>query len=451
MKKLFKMLAITAFVLCVALMSVSAFKVEYYLDEIDADEGQYDLVVNLQGDPGGNIVTFTTKFTFNNEKMILTDDEYEPVDLSTVVEEPLMYPTIWNAKRTKILYQYASVDHSWTTNGNKTQAFITIYAIPDDAAQFDQDDLDMIRCTFVLADGVTPEDILANDFTVDLLYIADQGAGCSYAYNDSRADFEISPASIVNNVAAAAPVTTIPVTAGDIIYLADGTTDVAETTGDYDVDTTVSGIIVVNTGYTAQKVYEVASGAVSERTDLENAVLGSSHVSIRGNGGFITDAAGIRFLGDFNQALLTNTDVVEYGFMGTADSDSNGLSAGYVLNSALVDSGKAVGKPVYTGSGDGTYAYNENNRRIVTVVFYGMPITADNVLTNVTVRPYVKLSGNAYIYGEPYTRTAYSVAYDMTGETEPYSFDTDAQDYIDEILNAYDTEPIVDVGPLLNP
>ena len=448
MKKLKLLIALVslACVLAVAAFASSDMAVSIDMKEVAGHEGVYEVVSNIKS--GSGVETFVIGITFNNEKLNLVEGyDFTAIQDAANYEYPedFVYVTDFGTRR-PLTYIWNDKGFSLTTSGNQTTIVVDLYTT--DSSPFPYEDLDICSIYFAFADGYTRDDIMPSDFEIYKLACCNETTNYGHNFGNGGNYTEID---FVNNVPVQVSTITIPVTEGDIIYLADGTTAVADTTGDYEVDA-IPGIIVVNTGYTAQKVYEVADGEVTERTDLRNAVLGSNQTSIRGNGGRIENRAGIRFLGDFSRNLKNISDVVDYGFIGTAASTSNELPEGYVLNSDLVDSGKAVKCQVYWGNGhDGVYNYDEDTRRIVTVVYYGMPLTSDNIRTNIIVRPYVKLSSGDYIYGEPYASTTYAAAYAMSGKTEPYmDVLTNAQAYIEEVLGIGDGEVIIDVSPLFD-
>ena len=447
MKKLKLLIALVSLACVLAVVAFASADMLVTYDMVDSEfaDGVYEVVTNIKS--GSGVLGYSQVFTFNNQKLKLVEGENLTVvnDAANYADKNAFLYTYSYKSGTKTYEYDTSRDVIVTTSGNSTTITVDLYTTNN--GKFPYSDFDICSILFAFADGYTTEDIMPSDFVVDSIACGNVTTNYGYRYGTSS----YTEIDFVNNVPVQVSTITIPVTEGDIIYLADGSTAVADATGNYEVDA-IPGIIVVNTGYTAQKVYEVADGEATERTDLRNAVLGSNQTSIRGNGGRIENRAGIRFLGDFSRNLKNISDVVDYGFIGTATSTSNELPEGYVLNSDLVDSGKAVKCQVYWGNGhDGVYNYDEGLRRIVTVVYYGMPLTSENVNTSIIVRPYVKLSSGDYIYGEPYASTTYEVASAMSGQAEPYmDVLTNAQAYIEEVLGIGDGEVIIDVSPLFD-
>lgn len=242
----------------------------------------------------------------------------------------------------------------------------------------------------------TAADLKADSFIIDYIKYADHNTGIE-TYNAE--DESTNTLILSNDVVPEAPAKlTIPVTTGDVIYLQDGTSAVAETTGDYEIPAD-DGYVTVNTGYDSQKVYLVESGVVSEQTDLRDGVLGTDASAIRND----QVASGIRFKSSFLTVLKSN--VKEYGYLVTVESDHNALPADYELNMALVDSGKAKKGVAYSEADGIDVSYGTDaERTIITMVATGVPLTKEAVMTNIVARPYYILENGAVIYGEPATR-----------------------------------------------
>lgn len=442
MKKTLKFILVAALVAsALAIAAFAAVDVNYYLDTIDADKGQYDLYININSDlPIG---TFATNFTFNNELLMPTDDTYAPIDISaaSTKDDTSIYPA--EVKVGKKTYSYALADNTWKTTGNKTQFWLAAYST--DADKFTSTDLDIVSITFKLADGKTLADITESDFVIDMIYAVDS-EGTRYGYNESNAKVDVA---FTNNVPTKTPTPsklTVPVTAGDIIYLQDDTTVKAETTGDFELPKTDDGYVVVNTGFTAQKLYKVESGKITEVTSNENGVLATDSASLRKD----SVATGLRFKTSFLTSLKDS--VKEYGVLVTVESKNNDLPKNYVLNMALVNAGKAK-KGVAFNKANGTDIYYDVDgaRTIVTAVATGIPLTKDAVTTNIAARPYYELEDGTIIYGETVKRQAAEVAQKIKNEdAETYA---KYKDYIDQIIALVAEDPTyatIDLGPLFS-
>ncbi len=434
MKKTIKFL-IFAIVLT-AMLAVMAFaeSVTYTMVPIDEEAGHYDLVINVKCTGEGNVRTFSTTFTFNNEILRPADSyaDYAEVPLDTVTFEPIVQASTTNGR-----FKYTLADNEWTTEGTKTSLLVTAYTTDFD--QFDATDLDVLTISFVLADGKKITDIKESDFIINNIYLS-TGANGEFGYNEPTIPTELP---FENNVPTKTETLTIPVTTGDVIYLQNGTSAVAETTGDYEIPAD-DGYVTVNTGYDSQKVYLVESGVVSEQTDLRDGVLGTNASAIRND----RVASGIRFKSSFLTVLKSS--VKEYGYLVTVESDYNALPADYELNMALVDSGKAK-KGVAYSEADGIDISNgtEAERIVVTMVTTGVPLTKEAVQTNIVARPYYILENGAVIYGEPATRQVIEVA--LAIKKEGGAAYNENKAYIDDIISLVseeELEVIIQLGPL---
>ena len=238
-------------------------------------------------------------------------------------------------------------------------------------------------------------------------------------------------------------VATIAVAEGDIIYYADGTTvKVAEDNAAYELAVT-EGVVVVNTGYNTQKVYNVAAGVATEDTAKADGVLSTGEASIRDD----SVASGIRFKSTFLTAL--KSEVAEYGYLTTVESAKTGLAGtDYVLNMALFEAGKAVKSVAYDADTD-IFWNVEDDKTVVTAVVTKVPMTKEGVTTNIVIRPYYTLANDLVVYGEPMTRTVYEVALNIQeNDAETYA---KYQTYIDEIIALLveeDKDVVIDFGPL---
>ena len=441
MKKSIKFL-IFAIVLTIMLAVMAyAESVTYTMVPIDEEAGHYDLIINAKCTGEGKVLLLTTQFTFNNEILRPADSyaDYAEVPLETVTYDPIV-----TAESGRVSYDL--LDKKWTTEASSTSLLVTAYILPEMVDQFEAD-LDVLKISFVLVDGKKITDIKESDFVIDKILLQ-TGANGEFGYNEPTIPTELP---FENNVPTKTEALTIPVTTGDVIYFQDGTSAVAETTGDYEIPAD-DGYVTVNTGYDSQKVYlvesgvvsEQTSGVVSEQTDLRDGVLGTNASAIRND----RVASGIRFKSSFLTVLKSS--VKEYGYLVTVESDYNALPADYELNMALVDSGKAK-KGVAYSEADGIDISNgtEAERIVVTMVTTGVPLTKEAVQTNIVARPYYILENGAVIYGEPATRQVIEVALAIRNEDEAAYREN--KEYIDKIISLVseeELEVIIQLGPL---
>ena len=442
MKKTLKLFLVMTFIVSALVLSVAAAgtpKFTFSLVESTETAGGYDVVVHVSS-PGGKVNAVQVVLTFNNEILLPADcADYTAVALDKVVDEPVFLAETKVGKKT---YTYAlPADPTWKTSGNKTTVTVDCYTTDGD--KFDAENLDLMTISFTCAAGKKVSDLKNGDFTVDSLYIAD-GVNGEFAYNRPGTP---NPVSFENTIVPPEPTDLfVKVTAGDIIYFQDDTVATAETTGDYKLPTTKDGYVVVNTGFTAQKLYKVESGAITEVTSNENGVLATDSASLRKD----SVATGLRFKSSFATALK-NT-VKEYGYLVTVESAYNALPADYVLNMDLVTAGKAK-KGIAFNKADGTDIFFnvDGARTVVTAVATNIPLTKDAVTTNIVARPYYELEDGTIVYGETVKRQAAEVAQKIKAEdAETYA---KYKDYIDAIVALVAEDPtyaIIDLGPLFS-
>lgn len=443
MKKTLKLFLVMTFIVSALVLSVAAAgtpKFTFSLVESTETAGGYDVVVHVSS-PGGKVNAVQVVLTFNNEILLPADcADYTAVALDKVVDEPVFLAETKVGKKT---YTYAlPADPTWKTSGNKTTVTVDCYTTDGD--KFDAENLDLMTISFTCAAGKKVSDLKNGDFTVDSLYIAD-GVNGEFAYNRPGTP---NPVPFENTIVPPEPKDlTISVKKDDIVYFQDDSVvKIAEDNGKYPLPSKADGYVVVNSGFTAQKLYKVTSGAITEVTSNENGVLATDSASLRKD----SVATGLRFKSSFATALK-NT-VKEYGYLVTVESAYNALPADYVLNMDLVAAGKAK-KGVAFNKADGTDIYFnvDGARTVVTAVATNIPLTKDAVTTNIVARPYYELEDGTIVYGETVKRQAAEVAQKIKAEdAETYA---KYKDYIDAIvaLVAEDlTYAIIDLGPLFS-
>ena len=443
MKKTLKLFLVMTFIVSALVLSVAAAgtpKFTFSLVESTETAGGYDVVVHVSS-PGGKVNAVQVVLTFNNEILLPADcADYTAVALDKVVDEPVFLAETKVGKKT---YTYAlPADPTWKTSGNKTTVTVDCYTTDGD--KFDAENLDLMTISFTCAAGKKVSDLKNGDFTVDSLYIAD-GVNGEFAYNRPGTP---NPVSFENTIVPPEPKDlTISVKKDDIVYFQDDSVaKIAEDNSKYPLPSKADGYVVVNSGFTAQKLYKVESGAITEVTSNENGVLATDSASLRKD----SVATGLRFKSSFATALK-NT-VKEYGYLVTVESAYNALPAGYVLNMDLVNAGKAK-KGIAFNKADGTDIYFnvDGARTIVTAVATNIPLTKDAVTTNIVARPYYELEDGTIVYGETVKRQAAEVAQKIKAEdAETYA---KYKDYIDAIVALVAEDPtyaIIDLGPLFS-
>ncbi len=429
MKKSFKIVLfslIATFVLAVSAMAVS---VDYRIEAVENQTDIYNVVVNLKADEG--ITTFATKMTFNNSVFVPVDsDEYTEIALDKVADEPIYcIPSGKNSYDLQI--------NQWTTK--ETSTTLEIACTSAKSSKFDfATGFDIASITLKKKSDAK---LTASDFKIDVVFV---GCGSNeYAYNDPSIK---NPLTFTNNVV---PSTTskITVPAGSSVVFQDYTQAAYEAETEVDVDITTDGFVVVNTGYTAQTVYQVANGSIAKVGNFEDGLLGSANTDIRADSKY----QGIRFHSFITDIARTEADdnkIVEYGYVVTAESKKNALPANYELNMSMVDAGKAFKGVAFDAKTNIVFKKNDDNTEFTGLVV-GIPMTKDGLNTIIAARPYYKTQSGKYVYGKMTRKTVAETAKAIKAEGgETYN---NNKDYIDKILStvAEDfTEISIDVSEL---
>lgn len=429
MKKSFKIVLfslIATFVLAVSAMAVS---VDYRIEAVENQTDIYNVVVNLKADEG--ITTFATKMTFNNSVFVPVDsDEYTEIALDKVADEPIYcIPSGKNSYDLQI--------NQWTTK--ETSTTLEIACTSTKSSKFDfATGFDIASITLKKKSDAK---LTASDFKIDVVYV---GCGSNeYAYNNPSIK---NPLTFTNNVV---PSTTAKITvpAGSSVVFQNYTQAAYEAETEVDVDITTDGFVVVNTGYTAQTVYQVANGSIAKVGNFEDGLLGSANTDIRADSKY----QGIRFHSFITDIARTEADdnkIVEYGYVVTAESKKNALSANYELNMSMVDAGKAFKGVAFDAKTNIVFKKNDDNTEFTGLVV-GIPMTKDGLNTIIAARPYYKTQSGKYVYGKMTRKTVAETAKAIKAEGgETYN---NNKDYIDKILStvAEDfTEISIDVSEL---
>lgn len=434
MKKSFKIVLfslIATFVLAVSAMAVS---VDYRIEEVGKNNA-YNVIFNLKAE--APVTTFSTTITFNNELFTPAHRKlFTAVDLSNAANAKLPVLAI---EDDTVLESYTCQVAQWKINGNKTTVEVALTS--DISDSFPHKNFDVASVAFILPEGKTAADIKADDFKIDVVYV---GCGSDeYAYNDPSIK---NPLTFTNNVV---PSTTAKITvpAGSSVVFQDYTQAAYEAETEVDVDITTDGFVVVNTGYTAQTVYQVANGSIAKVGNFDDGLLGSANTDIRADSKY----QGIRFHSFINDIARTEADdnkIVEYGYVVTAESKKNALPANYELNMSMVDAGKAFKGVAFDAKTNIVFKKNDDNTEFTGLVV-GIPMTKDGLNTVIAARPYYKTQSGKYVYGKMTRKTVAETAKAIKAEGgETYN---NNKDYIDKILStvAEDfTEISIDVSEL---
>lgn len=333
-----------------------------------------------------------------------------------------------------------------TENGDESRIVFESYVTP---GSNDATDVKVFEMQFTLVSGKTTADFTSETFKID--YVA--YANGEYNYYGTSSD----NITVINEVVPSAAIITVPVEAGDIVYLQDGTYDVAEEAGDYQV-LSKKGYVAVNTGKTSQKTYYV-DGTTATQVHV-NGVVGSDELAIRANGLDDVDGkgkvrSGLRFKMLHNPTtrevdkgehpVLDEKDIVtEVGFLMTAEVDSVVTAYGEspVLTMEMYKDGKNLVKkgPAYSKDDNiNIFMTSEDETMIITGVFYGVPLKEENVTIDIISRPYYIVNGEV-IYGEQTEATLYEVAKGIQSNENFTSLEPYMQEYINDIVGLVSIE-----------
>ncbi len=317
-----------------------------------------------------------------------------------------------------------------TENGYESKIVFETYVTPGSK---DATDVTVFEMQFKLADGKTTADFTSESFKID--YVA--YANGEYNYYGTSND----NVTVINDVVPSAAIITVPVTAGDIVYLQDGTFAVAETTGDYQV-LSKRGYVAVNTGKRSQKTYYVDSVTATEVH--VNGVVGSDDLSLRAINSSDVDEAGksrngLRFKMGHNPGTrkAEGYEVTEVGFLMTVESNkvTNIIGKDPVLTMDMVDTGAVLKGVAFSTVTKENKAFDtqEDDFWIISGVFYNIPLKEENVTIDIVSRPYYIVNGQV-VYGEQTEAKLYDVAkkiQDSEGFTDLEQY---MQDYVNDIV-----------------
>ena len=438
MKKRLSLILLTFALMAVLAVGASAKVALTFNVTATASEGVNKVVATMQDD-SGDFRALKTTVSFDKEIFV-------PVSKTTgsvaniaggTVKTPLNTASYYDADNEEtITAAFTPGFPKWTISGTTVTLEFESYT----STFFPANNLVVFEMYFKYADGKSAADVKADSFVVDYVHYAN-GSNHYYGEADASANDIIFSNDIVPKDL------TISVKKDDIVYFQDDSVaKIAEDNSKYPLPSKADGYVVVNSGFTAQKLYKVESGAITEVTSNENGVLATDSASLRKD----SVATGLRFKSSFATALK-NT-VKEYGYLVTVESAYNALPAGYVLNMDLVNAGKAK-KGIAFNKADGTDIYFnvDGARTIVTAVATNIPLTKDAVTTNIVARPYYELEDGTIVYGETVKRQAAEVAQKIKAEdAETYA---KYKDYIDAIVALVAEDPtyaIIDLGPLFS-
>jgi len=329
-----------------------------------------------------------------------------------------------------------------TENGDESKIVFESYVTPGSK---DATDVKVFEMQFTLVSGKTTADFTSETFKID--YVAYANGEYNYYGAENAANDNIT---VINEVVPSAAIITVPVTAGDIVYLQDGTYAVAEEAGDYQV-LSKRGYVAVNTGKESQKTYYVDS--VTAELVHVNGVVGSDDLSIRAYDASDVDEDGdsrngLRFkmlhnpntrdVGKGEYPVLDEKDVVtEVGFLMTVESKkvTDVIGKDPVLTMDMVDTGKVIKGVAYSTVTKENKKFETVNDElwVISGVFYNIPLKEANVTIDIVSRPYYIVNGKV-VYGEQTEAKLYDVAKGIQSKEDFTSLEQYMQDYINDIV-----------------
>ena len=454
MRKLF-FAAVTA--LMFAMLSVSAFatiSLTYDVEEVSTTAGTAYKVSATLGDDQGDFRGFKNDITFDYSMI-------KPVNKTSGAAIDIATSTTNKASLGRYTCTYYDEDEGsdvtvtaswadvqWTVDGDSANLIYEVYVTPNN---YPSDGYVVFEMTFMFADGYTLDDLQPNSFVID--YVAYRNGHDGGHYYNSTTDGQTNDIILTNNVVPEETVITIPVQAGDKIYLQDGTVATAAEDGDYQVLNTVD-YVAVNTGKTAQKTYYV-DGKTATLVHT-NGIVSTEGNNLRGpdeTSSVATNTSGLRFLMNHNPENRTTAghEITEIGVLMTVESkkvlgviDQTTIDN---LKVADVDTGAVLSGYALGNGYDKAFNTEDDNNWIISAVMYNIKITEGNVKTNIVCRPFYKV-GDTYIYGETMKATLYDVA-TVIAEGEYLGCSDELRAYVDEIIAAVPDDTEIELGEVI--
>lgn len=473
MKRIAKIMTVALLVI-VAAISVSAAEVELSLTDAgamgDYTSGVYYLDVVASDELYINVMDL--KFTFNTEKVQLfcmdADMGYFPLNEDAdpewyaYAEYALVLGTNGKTGLQKATFSKAYVNA--TVDGTNCTAQFTANAPTGKVTKFPNEDFKVYQIGLYIPGDVTA--LTAEDFKIEHMYMGtwdgvESGVSNDYGYA-GWSEPVAGQIAVTNNVVPEAEPITIPVLAGDKIYLQDGTVVTAAEAGDYEVASDV-GYVAVNTGNASQKTYYI-DGSTATQVHT-NGVFESAYNTLRdkthyidNDGNDLGDRNGMRFKFNHNPQgrAVEGHEIVEVGFIMTAESAKviNAEGEDYVLDMPMVLRGTAKKGVAFDGKINVAMNTELDNLWVMSATFYNIPLTEAGVQIPIVSRPYYKV-GETYIYGEVVKNTLYDAATNIKNSASWDDCSESMQEYVNEIIGLVDgyeeiieDEVIIDIGSL---
>lgn len=474
-KRIILAIAIAMMAIVLATGAFATISMNYSVEDATTDTGvAVKKIVLTMTDDESDWRALQTKINFNYEKIIPIDwyDGSVPSYTGEAAEYPFKFNS-FKSGRTSTAELGRPQTPVWTINGAESSLVVELYWAAPDTYPITATDTMIYEIYFKYADGVTYDNLAASDFELTYVHYTDNGAYHYYGHEDDS----LNDIVVTNNVVPAPTVITIPVLAGDKVYLANGTVVEIDANGEYDVTDQAGKYVAVYTGngYAGtnanneemtiyQTTYYV--GDTEAKEVHTNGVFASAYNALRDRTPYDhdkneetapVDRNGLRFKFSHNPAgrNVDGHEITEVGFIMTAESSYvlGAAGADYVLNMDMVEDGYAKQGVAFGYDQNGNYRNmaleTENDDAwLIGATFYNIKITEANVKTNIVSRPYYKV-GDTYIYGEITKKSLRDAAWaikEAAGENydTEYPEGTKMREYIDEILYASGDLQIVD-------
>lgn len=444
MKRLMVLMSCVMLAVLLAVTAAATVSFTYDLEETEFDN-VYKVVLTITEDEG-DIRGFKNILSFDNATLIPADSyDGSTPDVSVNPDYPVVLGkyTTGSGRNEKTSNLEFLANPKWTLDGANSKVELNIQNPGFVSNPYTPSGFVAYEIYFSLAEGKT---VAEDSFKVEYINYSNGKDNYYGETTEGRVNNIVSANNVVPK-----PVTaiTVPVVAGDVVYLQDGSFATAATTGDYNVLLT-SGYVVVNTGYTAQSTYYV-DGRTATLVHT-NGVVAKEDLSLRdrtpaadGN-----DKNGLRFIVNHNPEAraVAGHAVSEMGFIMTAETTKVIEACGedYVLDMNMVANNIGTEeKPVFAAKKGAAYVpaeevdivYNKTSDTLwqIAGVFYGIPTTSEGVKTTIVSRPYYKV-GETYVYGEIVKSTLYDVALALS-EDDSFEFaSASMKAYIEEVLDA---------------
>ncbi len=439
MKKTPRFIMLVAAVICMFAISASAeVAIDYRFEAVPEAENVYDLV--FSSTTNFPVAGSALRFTYDPEVFtpVRQDNNQTVETVSALTKSQIAVP---------VNYEFEGIDCPYKADpllwdGNSVE--IVLQQTEDEIAELYpySTGLDYIRIRFKLVGKGSMKDVTSEDFNITMGYLTHYtDAANTYGFGEGNgAKTPVTPTITYYTE----KIDKITAPAGSTVYFQDGTYKTYQAETEIDIDLNIPGYVVINTGYTAQKIYKVSGAAITSAPD--NALLGSDYTEIR-----TKEPAGVRYKAVITDEAREETAlaVKEYGFIATAETAN--LSKDYYLDMALVEEGKAIKGVAFDANTNKVFSYDAiAEATTFTAVVHGVDQTnAAQLTTVIAVRSYMITGNGKIVYGEVTKSTVYDTA--KAVKAAGGSAYDENKEYIDNVIKTVETnakDSVMDIGGL---